>query len=199
VKYLVMFLLALSQLAVRAENCPPEAVTTGGYLSIVALRRDGTAIRTGTVGCGDVISVISAIVFLPVSAMDGSPNAAFSGGVMKIAGVDVTTPGGVPILGYEACGGINMARSTPYRRAVTHADATAGNIFVTATYSNMWMRASSTVRVRVRPPMTPTAYGLRLRTLKAHNLGSLCRTAARARTRSVGHPLTTLLLKPKNA
>ena len=159
---IVGFLLLFSRLVATAQICPEDAVTTGGFLSCSALRTNGLRIGNGTVQVGETIVLESVVGFMPVNPLEGTPNASFSNGVMTIAGVDVTPPGGVPILGYPECGGIGFARSTRVSRLVTLGDAIAGNIFVTAGYSNALMRVSTTVRIRVKPATLVSAQSARM-------------------------------------
>ena len=152
VQYLAGILLSVTVLLPsRAENCPPNAVTTGLYLSLAAYRVDGSYIGPQFVRVGETICFTSAVVFVPINSVDYLPNAAFSGGSMTIAAADVTPLGGVPTVGFEECGGTNMAVSRRFERPVTLADSLAGSIYVTARYSNGFSRATATVRVPVYP------------------------------------------------
>ena len=152
VRYLAAILLSVAVLLPgRAENCPPDAVSTGLYLSIAAYRTDGSLIGPRYVRVGETICFTSAVVFVPFNSVDYSRHAAFSGGSMTIAAADVTPLGGVPLVGFEECGGTNLAVSRRFERPVTLADALAGSIYVTARYSNGMSRAAATVRVPVYP------------------------------------------------
>ena len=135
----------------RTENCPPDAVTTGLYLSVAAYRTNGLPIRNEEVRVGESICLTSAVVFVPLNVVDYSPSASFSGGTMTIGGDDVTPLGGVPLVGYPECGGTNFAVSKRFERRVTLADALAGSIYITARYSNAMSRVAATVRINVRP------------------------------------------------
>jgi len=150
----------------HAQPCPPEATASVLQFSVAAFRSDGvTPVGSEAVQAGDILVMRSAVIFVPVNPIDGTPSASFSGGAMTIGGSDVTTPGGVPLLGYPDCGGALFARSAPFRRTVTQADAAVGVIFMQGTYSNSTLKASSTVLVRVQPsrdaivprPKTPVA------------------------------------------
>ena len=153
VRYLAAILLSVTVLVLpgRTENCPPNAVTTGLYLSVTAFRTNGVPIGTGSVQVDDFICLTSAVVFVPLNFIDYSPSASFSGGTMTIGGDDVTPLRGVPLLGYPDCGGAAFACSEGFQRRVTLADAMAGSIYITARYSNEMSRAAATVRINVRP------------------------------------------------
>ena len=132
-------------------------------LSLAATRSNGTPIGNGSVQQGETIILRSALIFVPYNWTDFSPSAAFSGGTMTINGVNVTPSTGVPTLGFPECGGEPFF-SVRMPRLVTAADAAAGRIVASASYSNPGVgKATSVVLVRVRPSPALTASAQALR------------------------------------
>jgi uncharacterized repeat protein (TIGR01451 family) len=135
---------AQPQLA-RAHTCPPDASGIAVGITLSAFHSDGTPFgRTGRALPCETILVRMSVVYVAYDPF-GRRAAAFEGGRMLLtvgaaAGTtDVTPNSGIPLIGGNGtlgCNGLPSLNSRQLAYTVTSADVAAGQIRITAVYTN---------------------------------------------------------------
>lgn len=128
-------------------GCPDDATAATVGATVTALRTNGQPIGAGFIEVGESFLVQMALFYIPIDPITGGHNAAFTDGEMllTIGGntIDVTPPGGVPLIGGDGtvgCNGLNSFRSLAFPYTVTAEDADIGTIQISGVYTNGYAR-----------------------------------------------------------
>src|SRR6185436_13552569 len=110
-----------------------------------AFRGDGTPVGRNKVAPCEQITVQMSVVYIPFDPITGGRAAAFQDGAMfltvgaSLFTTNVTPAGGIPLIGGDGsagCNGSNFLASRRIPYTVTVADLAAGQVRITAAYTN---------------------------------------------------------------